>query len=189
LVGVYRGIWRYTGIDDLVTFAKGVLLGSAGSIVTILLLYRFRNFSRAVFIADAVILLMGLVASRIAFRLFRQLLPTGNATGGKKVLIYGAGDGGEMVYRELRNNSAWGAVAVGFIDDDPLKRNKVIHGLKVFDTNGSLPETLRSKDVQEIVISFKDVPDEAMERMKNICRSAGISLRRAKMHMENIDLD
>ena len=48
------------------------------------------------------------------------------------MLIYGAGDGGELVLRELRNNSDWKYTPVGFVDDDPFKKDKVIHGLPVF---------------------------------------------------------
>ncbi|MEP7075210.1 MAG: hypothetical protein ABI878_05310, partial [Acidobacteriota bacterium] len=189
VAGVYRGIWRYTGIGDLVTFAKGVFLGSGLSVLAILLLYRFQNFSRTVFVADTFILLMLIVGSRLAFRVFRQILPAGNPVDGKKVFIYGAGDGGEMLYRELRNNPAWEYQAVGFIDDDPLKLDKVIHGLRVFDANGTLPEILGSKDVQEILISFKEITPENLERMKEICRNSHISLRQAEMRIEPIDLD
>ncbi len=56
----------------------------------------------------------------------------------RNVLIYGAGDGGEMVLRELENNPDWEYRPVGFIDDDPRKTGKLIHGLKVFGGNGSI---------------------------------------------------
>ncbi|MDQ3087150.1 MAG: glycosyl transferase, partial [Acidobacteriota bacterium] len=138
LVGVYRGIWRYTSIDDFVTFAKGIALGTVLSILAILVLYRFENFSRAVFVLDALLLFFALCASRMAFRLFRQLLPMPISKSGRKVLIYGAGDGGEMILRELKNNPEWNYTPVGFVDDDPLKKDKIIHGLRVFGGNGSL---------------------------------------------------
>src|SRR5829696_4461751 len=73
--GVYRGIWRYTSIGDFITFTKGVVLGSVISVVAILLLFRFQNFSRSVFVLDGIILLLLLVGSRMAFRLIREFLP------------------------------------------------------------------------------------------------------------------
>ena len=189
VVGVYRGIWRYTGIDELITYGKGVFLGSGLSVLAILLLYRFLNFSRAVFVADAVILLLAVVGSRTAFRIFRQFLPAGNPADNRRVLIYGAGDGGEMLYRELKNNPALECTAVGFLDDDPLKRDKVIHGLRVYDANGTLPEILASKDIQEILISFKDISPDRLERIKEICREGHVSLRQAQIRIETIDVD
>ncbi len=67
----------------------------------------------------------------MAFRLFRQMLPHPMSDEGRNVLIYGAGDGGELVLRELRNNPDWQYKPLGFLDDDPLKKDKVIHGLNV----------------------------------------------------------
>ena len=63
--GVYRGLWRYTSISDFITFTKGVILGSVLSIVAVLLLYRFQNFSRAVFILDGIILLFAIVGQPV----------------------------------------------------------------------------------------------------------------------------
>jgi len=189
LVGVYRGIWRYTSIGDFITFAKGVILGSGLCVLAILLLYRFQNFSRAVFVVDSLILLLTLVGSRMAFRLIRQVLPMPGSSDGKRVLIYGAGDGGEMVYRELRNNPEWQYIPVGFLDDDPLKQDKVIHGLRVFDANGTFPDVCASQEVEEVLISFRDVSKEQLDVIKDRCRRADVVLKKAQIRIERIDLD
>ena len=188
-VGVYRGLWRYTSIDDLITFAKGVILGSVLSILSILLLYRFQNFSRKVFVLDAVILFIALVASRSAFRLIRHALPFKAAGEGRRVVIYGAGDGGEMILRELRNNSEWNYLPVAFLDDDPMKTNKVIHGLRVHDTNGSLLDLMQSENVQEILISVRELPSEKLEHLRSLCRDANIALKRAQIKIEPVDFE
>ena len=91
----------------------------------------------------------------MAFRLFRHILPVPSAGEGRKVLIYGAGDGGEMVLRELKNNPEWEYKPIGFVDDDPLKKDKVIHGLKVYGGNGSLESICRQNKIQEILLSFQ----------------------------------
>jgi UDP-GlcNAc:undecaprenyl-phosphate GlcNAc-1-phosphate transferase len=174
-------------VGDIVTFAKGILGGSVLSVLAILLIYRFNNFSRAVFVVDALILLAAVVGSRMTFRLFRILLPNRGASDGRNALIYGAGDGGEMIYRELQNNPSWKFVPVGFIDDDPLKQGKVIHGLKVYDANGTLPEICRSKDIVEILISTAEITEERLEDIKTMCDELEISLKRAQIKIEPID--
>ena len=188
-VGVYRGLWRYTSIDDLITFVKGVILGSVVSVLSILLLFRFQFFSRSVFILDAVILLFGLVASRMAFRLIRQVLPNQPAIDTRRVLIYGAGDGGEMILRELKNNSHWHYTAVGFIDDDPAKTNKEIHGLRVYETNGSLEDIVKIEMIEEILISIRDLPPERLEFLRSVCRESNIGLKRAQIRIEPVDFE
>jgi UDP-GlcNAc:undecaprenyl-phosphate/decaprenyl-phosphate GlcNAc-1-phosphate transferase len=189
LVGVYRGIWRYTGIGDLVTFAKGVALGTALSVLAILLLYRFKDFSRTLFVLNALLLLASLSISRMAFRFFRQLLPSPMNGEGRNVLIYGAGDGGEMVLRELKNNPEWKYTPIGFVDDDPVKKDKVIHGLKVFGGNGSLPKICRENDVQEILISFRNISDERIKEVREAFRDTEISLKRAQLKIEPIEFE
>ena len=188
-VGVYRGLWRYTSIGDFITFSKGVIIGSVISVVAVLLLYRFENFSRAVFVVDGIILLLLLVASRMAFRIMREFLPQVAGTGGRRVLIYGAGDGGEMVLRELRNNSSWNYQPIGFIDDDPLKKGKVINGLQVFDANGSLVNICREKSVEEILISSGKISSTALGRLREICRDEDIALKRAQMKIEPVNFE
>jgi UDP-GlcNAc:undecaprenyl-phosphate/decaprenyl-phosphate GlcNAc-1-phosphate transferase len=188
-VGVYRGIWRYTGIRDFVTFFKGVVIGSVLSIIAVLLFYRFQNFSRAVFVLDGLILFSVISASRMTFRLFRHLLPTPSSGEGRNVLIYGAGDGGEMILRELKNNPDWEYKPIGFVDDDPLKKDKVIHGLKVHGGNGSLETICRQNEIQEILVSFRNLSPERLREVRNICDSANISLKRALIKIEPIDFE
>jgi UDP-GlcNAc:undecaprenyl-phosphate GlcNAc-1-phosphate transferase len=126
--GVYRGIWRYTSMDDLLAFAKAVAAGSILSMLVILFKFRFQGFSRAVFLVDALVMLLFLAGSRVAFRFFRKVLPSGAAANGRRVLIYGAGDAGELLLRELLNNRELSYAPVGFMDDDATKHGKLIHG-------------------------------------------------------------
>ncbi len=187
--GVYRGLWRYTGINDFITFLKGVASGSIFIIVAILLLYRFQNFSRAVFIVDGLILLLAVVGSRLAFRLIRELLPIAHINDGRRVLIYGAGDGGELVLRELRNNPKWNYRPVGFLDDDPLKKDKVINGLKVYDSNGTLTDLCERKEVQEILLSSGKISADTIKSLRAFCSESHIALKRAELKIEPLDFE
>ena len=189
VVGVYRGLWRYTGIADMITFAKGVILGSVLSVLAVLLLYRFEFFSRKVFFVDALVLLFALFASRLMFRLIRRAIPMPQAAGGRRVLIYGAGDGGEMVLRELQNNPEWGYVPIGFVDDDPRKKDKTINGLKVYSHNGSIEEICRENDISEVLISIRRVEREKMKELREMCRESGISLKRARLTIDPVEFE
>ena len=191
-VGVYRGIWRYTSIRDLVTFFKGVALGTILSVLAILLLYRFQGFSRAVFFVTTILLFLAISGSRMAFRFLRQMMPAPVQAGGeerRRVLIYGAGDGGELVLRELYNNPEWNYVPVGFVDDDPLKRDKVIHGLRVYGSNGSLLQICKNNNVEEVLISSRRILPERVNEIREICRAADISVKKALIKIEPIDFE
>ena len=93
------------------------------------------------------------------------MLPANGAHNGRRVLIYGAGDGGELLLRELRNNSELHLSPVGFLDDDPAKSGKVIHGLRVFGGNGDLARSANNSSVDEVVISsLKDVGRDELRK-------------------------
>ncbi len=185
--GVYRGMWRYTSINDLFAFAKGVALGSVLSVLAILLLYRFDGFSRAVFIMDAVLLLVALTSSRMAFRLFRQMLPLPVNEDGRKILIFGAGDGGELALREIQNNPELNYSPIGFVDDDPHKKGKVIRGLRVLGGNGSIPVICREYRIDEILLASKKITHERLSELRRECRSAAVELKRASFRVEPLD--
>ena len=186
VMGVYRGIWRYTSIDDLIVFSKAVALSSILSLMVVLFKFRFEGFSRTVFIIDGVLLLMFLGGSRMAFRLFRQLIPVASQSNGRRVLIYGAGDAGELLLRELQNNRELRLAPVGFLDDDPAKSGKVIHGLKVFGGNGDLGKVCAQHGVEEIVISSSRMTEERVSEILESCRERRVSVKRMRITIEDL---
>ena len=185
--GVYRGIWRYTSIDDLMSFAKAVAAGSIVSMLIILLKLRFQGFSRAVFLIDALVMLMLLAGSRMTFRLFRQVLPVANGGAGRRVLIYGAGDAGELLLRELVNNRDLRNSPVGFMDDDPMKQGKVIHGFRVFGGNGLLKRVIEQHRVDQVLISTPRLSAERTSEILRECEAQNIEVKRMSIRFEDVD--
>ena len=184
VMGVYRGIWRYTSLDDLIVFAKAVVLSSVLSVMAVLFAFRFEGFSRTVFIIDGILMFMFLAGSRMAFRLFRQVIPVARNMDGRRVLIYGAGDGGELLLRELLNNRTLKYSPVGFLDDDPGKSGKLIHGLKVYGGNGDLIAVCHQHNVEEVLISSLRMSDERLEEILTFCRSQHILVKRMRITIE-----
>ena len=184
--GVYRGIWRYTSIDDLMAFAKAVAAGSIVSMVIVLFKFRFQGFSRAIFVIDALAMMMLLAGSRVAFRFFRQVLPTANTDTGRRVLIYGAGDAGELLLRELLNNRELMYAPVGFMDDDPKKHGKVIHGFRVFGGNGLLGKIVSEHQIEQLLISTPRISEERLAEIARECEARNIELKRMSIRIESI---
>jgi UDP-GlcNAc:undecaprenyl-phosphate/decaprenyl-phosphate GlcNAc-1-phosphate transferase len=186
-MGVYRGLWRYTSVGDLIVFLKAVAISSVASLMVVLFAFRFEGYSRAVFVIDGVLMFLFLAGSRMAFRLFRQMLPANSWHDGKRVLIYGAGDGGELLLRELRNNSELHLSPVGFLDDDPSKSGKVIHGLKVFGSNGDLSQVCEQQGVDEIVISSLKMSGQRLDEIVKTCTERQIAVRRMRIVIEELN--
>ena len=188
VMGVYRGLWRYTSMSDLIVFGKAVAVSSVASLLVLLFAFRFAGFSRKVFVIDAVLMLLFLAGSRMAFRVFRQILPAVGTRDGRRVLIYGAGDGGELLLRELRNNRELNLSPIGFLDDDPAKNGKVIHGLRVFGGNGDLGTVCSQHEVDEVVISSLKMTDERVQEVLQTCAEREITVKRMRITMEELNV-
>ena len=186
VTGVYRGLWRYTGLDDLIVFAKAVVLSSVLSVIVVLFAFRFEGFSRTVFMIDGILMFMFLAGSRLAFRLFRQVIPIAKTAEGRRVLIYGAGDGGELLLRELQNNRGLKYSPVGFLDDDPAKSGKLIHGLKVYAGNGDLTSVCKQQQVDEVLISSTKMSEERLHEILDFCRAQNILVKRMRITIEDL---
>lgn len=183
VTGIYRGIWKYASLSSVTDFARAVALGSLVAVLVIVYTFRFDGFSRAVFVLDALMLFMLVTASRFAFRILRRLFPA-HAHGGKRVLIYGAGDGGELVYRELLNNPGLQYVPIAFADDDAAKAGRFIHGIPVYSTATSFAEVRRRLQVEEVLISTAKIADDRLRAIVGECAAAGLIVRRACMSFE-----
>jgi len=185
--GVYRGLWRYADVRDVISFGKAIVAGSGLSLIFLIVLFRFDEYSRTVFVLDALILFCAVSVSRFAFRLLRVVFPAPNHPNGRKVVIFGAGDGGEMLLRELRNNSSWEKIPVGFIDDDFYKKEKSIQGLPVLGGMQDLHEIVRRHGIQDVLVSIRNLPREDFSTLRRICADLNVGLFTAYIKIESVD--
>jgi UDP-GlcNAc:undecaprenyl-phosphate GlcNAc-1-phosphate transferase len=184
LLGLYRGVWRYTSIGDLLLIFKGVAAASAGSVMFVLLVFRFEDFSRAVFVLDALLLLVLLAGSRLSFRLIQTWLVKKFRPPGRRTLIYGAGDAGELLLREILSNPRLELHPIAFLDDDPAKEGKEIQGLRILRPNGRLGEILSRYEAEDVVVSTARLSDERWEAIKEECSERSIRCRRMRILLE-----
>ncbi len=184
LTRVYGGAWRYTSLRDVRRMFGSTIVASLASVAAIALRFGgLTGFSRGAFVIDAILLFTGVVASRVAFRLMRDyFVSRADSRTKTRVLIYGAGDAGELLLRELRNNEGLGLFPVAFVDDDPTKVGDVIHGLKVFSPS-SIAGLMRDLGVREVVVSSPLVEDERIASVDRLCAGLEVRLRRARFEL------
>jgi len=122
---LYEGLWRYTSIYDLQALIGGVSLSSIA-------FYGFARspwgpaaYPRSIFITDAILLTMALGGIRLTRRFLTELRPLE----GRRMLVFGAGDAGELIVRDMKTTGKY--QPVGFVDDDTAKVGRRIHGVPV----------------------------------------------------------
>lgn len=182
--GLYRGMWRYTSIRDFWLIAQATIVSSLLTMATMLFLNRFQGYSRAVFILDGVLtfLLIGglrmiIRSSFILYAKTRKDVSFPIKIHFKKVLIIGAGDAGEKILREIIENYQLHYKVIGFVDDDPLKKGKSIHGFRVLCGVDDLEEILGIEEVQEILIAVPSASGDQIRRIVEACQRCAVSYK------------
>ncbi|HSH12695.1 MAG TPA: polysaccharide biosynthesis protein, partial [Desulfurivibrionaceae bacterium] len=136
--GLYRGMWRYTSLVDLINILKACVFVSLASMGAILLFNRFYGYSRAVFVLDGLLTFFFVAGARISLRLFFSLQDRNGLDDEypdrrprKKILVVGAGSAAEKIIREVRGNRTLPYEIMALVDDKPAKIGQRIHGVPV----------------------------------------------------------
>lgn len=181
---MYGGAWRYTSLADVRRMFASCFVGMIGTVAAIALAFGgLEGFSRGAFVVQGLLLFLGVGSTRVAFRIMRDYFVSRRDQQKKtRVLIYGAGDAGELLLRELRNNDALGLHPVGFVDDDPRKVGDVIHGLRVFSSQG-MDKVVRDLAIREVLLSTARVEEERFATVDRLCADMEVRLRRARFEL------
>ncbi|MCX5715327.1 MAG: hypothetical protein NTV07_00325 [Candidatus Omnitrophica bacterium] len=174
--GLYRGVWRYVGIYDLIAIFKATLVGSVMTVMGVIFLFRFQNYSRAIFIIDWFITFVLVCSVRMLFRLYKEFFINIRTTG-KRALIFGAGDAGELLLREIRQNRVLGYKPIGFVDDDEVKLEKIIHGVRVLGKGDDLEKLVRKYKIDEILIAITPSGRKRRQEVQETCKRLGITFK------------
>jgi len=175
--GLYRGMWRFTGLNDLRNVVAASLAATMTMIVYFTLLGRALGFPRSVFVIDFVMTLMFVGGARVAVRLIMNRgsgLPEGlwgADRSRKRIMIIGAGNTGEKVVREMMDSPAMKMRPVGFLDDDRGKLGKAIHGVPVKGVTTELGKFQHEFD--EVLIAIPSVKGPQMRAIVAACDKVG----------------
>jgi FlaA1/EpsC-like NDP-sugar epimerase len=177
LCGLDRGWWRFVSVDDIVRIGFGNLAGSVASFVAIRLLAP-PGFPRSIYLLDMGICFLGTSGARVAIRMIRESCePGARPDPAQRTLIYGAGQAGIALLREIRANRKLPYEVCGFIDDDPQKGGLVIHGAKVFGSGQALAQLARRHGVETVLIALPSATGTQMTRILRLCQDAGVAYK------------
>jgi len=191
---LYSGMWRYTSIDDLINIIKASSFGTLMIVFLILFSHnRFIGVPRSVFLIDLCFTILVISGFRIFIRLYfeqggeglsvsRSLKVLSNLfRKGKKysknLLIIGAGDGGEKIFREIRSNTQLQYNVIGFLDDNPKKFDRKIHGIPVLGKIDEIKSIVKATGVNETLIAIPSADSRQMRRIVDLCKGSGVKYR------------
>jgi len=182
--GLYKGMWRYTGLREMFRLARAAVLASLIISAYILFYYRFQGFSRGVFVLDCILTIALTGGLRVFIRILHQrgFLNRKNSsslskTRTIKAILVGAGDAAEKSIREIHDNPHLSLRVVGFVDDSEGKQGKSIHGISVLGRVDDLPELALKHNIDEIIIAMPSATGKEMRRVVEICKNTGVTYK------------
>jgi FlaA1/EpsC-like NDP-sugar epimerase len=177
--GLYQKWWRYFRLPDMIAVIRACAISTAILAITFLLLKPFDDqIPRSVVVSNFLLTVFLIGGARLLARMVLvERLARRDVRGARRVLVVGAGSGGQMVARELQLNPNLGSKAIGFLDDDPRKRGMRVHGLHVLGTTEEVGEILDELHPDEVLIAIPSAPGELRGRVVTACRERDVAVR------------
>ncbi len=179
VLGLHRKWWRYFQLPDMWPVVRASVVASMilVAVFTLAKPYDY-NLPRSVVVFDLLLTILLVGGARLVRRTIAER--PDKATRGARtrgVLIIGAGSGGQMVVRELKLNPDLRVRAIGFVDDDPGKRDMTAAGVKVLGSTGEITEILDREGPDEVVIAIPSAPGVLRAKVVAACRERDIPVR------------
>ena len=195
---IHKTLWTTSGLYEFVTVSFAVILsGVIFWSVTILLdfemmiqafdrlflLFGFSFSLNSVTLPNGVHLIamllniLGLNAARFSYRMYRMtLIRYKQMPNYPRTIIYGAGAAGQLLYKEVLNNSQIRYKIIGFLDDDPYKHNTYISGLRVFGGRQQIEDIVKTLEVDVIIVALPSATLEVKKRIIQKSFSTGVEV-------------
>ena len=185
--GAYLRVWRYPTVSDAALVVSSLAAGSL--IMTILIFVVMQpwafpgtvGFPRSAIIIEFLLSFIVLGGIRFAARIRQEGIEDGIAPAvagpPRPVLVFGAGEAGALLVREMRRNRALRLEPVAFLDDDLAMRGQRIYGVDVVGGAQDLPRVVAEREVAEVIVASPRIGGDRLRHLVALCEAAGVSVR------------
>lgn len=171
--GLYRAIFRYTGLDALLRTSKAVALYALVHLA-VMQLYLWPTFPLTLGILQPILFLLLVGISRALVRFWLAGISRGNQPDQGRMLIYGAGTVGVQTASAM--TIAGNLKLLGFIDDDASKVGKTINGVTIFSPE-EISSVVKRLHVTDILLAIPSVTRERRNKIIQNLRSLPVHTR------------
>ncbi len=179
MFGFHRRWWRYVSVRDMWSAARGVVVASLVADVTVYFVSPVHGLRlpRSIAAMDLLITLALVAGARLLTRTVMERPRFGVVARGKEVIVVGAGDAGRVVVQEMQRSRLISYTPIGFVDDDPRKRNTRILGVRVLGTMEDLPRIVREYTPDEVLIAIPSASGEIRRRVVEAAQSFNVPVK------------
>ena len=179
LFGFHRRWWRYVSVNDMWGAARGVVVASLVADVTVYLVSPVHNvrLPRSIAVMDLLITMALIAGARLFARTVMERPRGGVVARGREVIVVGAGDAGRTVVEEMQRSRMLRYTPIGFVDDDPTKKNMRILGVRVLGTTSDLPRIVREFSPDELLIAIPSASGEVRARVVEAAQASHVPVK------------
>ncbi len=170
--GLYRGVWRFASLPDLVRITKATVSGLLVAVLLVFLVFRAEGLPRSVPLLYGILLMVLLSGPRLFYRWLKDHRL--GFRSGRRVLVVGAGAPGEALVRDMLRDSRKGYLPVAFLDDNRRKWGKEIHGVRVAGGTRGLCATVDELGIELIMLAMPAADAAEVRRVVELAESSGV---------------
>ncbi|NZA28016.1 polysaccharide biosynthesis protein [Luteimonas sp. SJ-92] len=174
-VGLYRGVWRFASMPDLVNILKASLFGLFAIVLALFLYNRLDQVPRTVLVLYPVVLTALLGMPRLLYRSWKDYSLSRTDHTAVRVLILGAGQAGEALLRDLRRAGAY--QVVGFLDDAAKLHGSHLQGVPVLGRVKDVARIAPETAARLLIIAMPSLDAAAMRHVVAACEETGLPFR------------
>ncbi len=175
IFGMYQGLWRYASLPDVQRIVATVVAGSIAVAATLWAGGWLGALTISHFLVQALLLIVLMAGSRISYRSWKEWTLYGKSDDqGTPVMILGAGDAAVSLLKELLRSRDWRVL--GLLDDDPNKRHRLIHGVRVMGALEDLPRIARTLKIKHVIIAMPSVAYQKRRQIIEVCNRARVTV-------------
>ena len=185
LANSYRKTWRFISFSDLNSnFISGLV---ASILLFIICNSFFKNLEFPVYfyLIDFVLSFSGIIMMRVFFKYFRETILRYRSYS-DRVVIYGAGELGHMLSKQLFISDKYRFKPVAFIDDDVTMKNTIINGIEIMGTPDEIIEVCKASNANIVIAASSLIEDHKLHQMKTTLQNNNIKLLRFEARMLEI---
>ena len=177
LLNLYNRVWSYASLYEMLLIVCAAILSTAFQAFGFSLLYL--PIPRSYYFFYFILLSITTLITRFSYRILHTMQNgiKKSEKHSRNTIVIGAGEAGNMIIKELKSSKYLNQKVVCVIDDNPSKKGKYIHGIRIVGGRDMIQEAAKKYDAEEIILAIPSAGNKATRDILRICNLTDCKLK------------
>ena len=177
VLNLYNRVWSYASINEMLAILGATMLSTVFQAFGFSLLYL--QVPRSYYFFYFILLSITTIITRFSYRILHTM-ENGlkkSTRHSRNTIVIGAGEAGNMIIKELKSSKYLNQKVVCVIDDNPSKKGKYIHGIRIVGGRDKIQEAAKKYDAEEIILAIPSAGTKNTRDILRICNLTDCKLK------------